>query len=130
MDFNLQLGLSGEATETVTENNTARKYGSGNIDVYATPAMIGLMENAALKGVDPILPEGWSTVGIEIHVKHMAATPVGFTVRAKSELIEVDGRRLVFKVEAYDESEKIGEGMHQRFIVQLDKFLSKMRNKS
>jgi fluoroacetyl-CoA thioesterase len=130
MDFNLQLGLSGEATETVTENNTARKYGSGNIDVYATPAMIGLMENAALKGVDPILPEGWSTVGIEINVKHMAATPVGFTVRAKSELIEVDGRRLVFKVEAYDESEKIGEGMHQRFIVQLDKFLSKMRNKS
>ncbi|MGI6711975.1 MAG: thioesterase family protein [Bacillota bacterium] len=130
MDFNLQLGLSGEARETVTENNTARKYGSGNIDVYATPAMIGLMENAALKCVDPILPEGWSTVGIEINVKHMAATPIGFTVQAKSELIEVDGRRLVFKVEAYDESKKIGEGMHQRFIVQLDKFLSKMRNKS
>lgn len=129
MEFNLQEGLIGEFKEPVTENNTARKYGSGSIDVYATPAMVGLIEHAALSAVDPLLPAGFTTVGIEINVKHLAATPVGMTVHARAELKEIDGRRLVFHVEAFDDLEKIGEGVHQRYIVQSDKFMAKNARK-
>ncbi|ATW27019.1 thioesterase family protein [Candidatus Formimonas warabiya] len=129
MEFNLKTGLRGEITEQVRENNTARRFGSGSIDVYATPAMIGLMEKAALSAVDPLLPEGFATVGIDLAVQHLAATPLGMTVKAKAELTELDGRRLVFRVEAADEVEKIGEGQHQRFIIQVDKFLEKSARK-
>jgi predicted thioesterase len=113
----------------VTENNTARKFGSGSIDVYATPAMIGLIEHAALNAVDPLLPRGFSTVGTELNIRHIAATPIGLRVRATAKLMEIDGRKLVFQVEAYDEREKIGEGMHQRYIVQVDKFMGKNAQK-
>lgn len=130
MDFNLKTGLTGTATEQVTTENTAKMYGSGSIDVYATPAMIGLMENASLNAVDPLLPEGFSTVGIHLDVKHLAATPIGLTATAQAELIEIDGRRLVFKIEAFDNKEKIGEGTHQRFIIQLDKFMAKTEAKA
>lgn len=129
MDFDLKTGLSGEATEIVSEENTARKYGSGSIDVFATPAMIALMESAALQAVAPHLPEGFSTVGIDISAKHLAATPLGLTVRAQAELMEIDGRRLVFRVEAFDNVEKIGEGEHQRFIIPIDKFMEKAGRK-
>jgi predicted thioesterase len=91
--------------------------------------MIGLMENAALRCVDPLLPEGWATVGTHLDVKHMAATPVGMTVTAKAELQEIDGRRLVFRVEAFDEREKVGEGSHERYIINLPKFLAKNEEK-
>lgn len=129
MKLNLKVGLTGEAQDTVTLDNTAKKYGSGSIDVYATPAMIGLIENAALSAVDSSLPEGFTTVGIELNVKHLAATPIGMVVKAKAALVQVDGRRLVFQVEAFDEVEKIGEGEHQRFVVQVDKFMAKSINK-
>jgi len=129
MDFNLTTGLTGEVHDIVNEENTARKFGSGSIDVYATPAMVGLIEHAALNAVDPLLPEGFSTVGIDLNVKHLAATPIGLKVRAVAELMEIDGRRLVFRVEAFDEKEKIGEGTHQRYIVQLDKFMAKNAQK-
>lgn len=129
MDFNLNVGLTGEVGEYVTSENTAKKFGSGSVEVYATPAMIGLIEHAALSAVDPLLPPGFSTVGISLNVKHLSATPMGFSVTATAELIEVDGRRLVFKVEAFDDVEKIGEGEHQRFIVQLDKFMAKCKGK-
>ncbi|MDD2497403.1 MAG: thioesterase family protein [Desulfitobacteriaceae bacterium] len=129
MDLNLKVGLTGEAQDSVTTENTAKKYGSGSIDVYATPAMIGLIENAALSAVDSLLPEGFTTVGIELNVKHLAATPIGMAVKAKAALVQVDGRRLVFKVEAFDDVEKIGEGEHQRFVVQVDKFMAKSINK-
>ena len=129
MEFNLKPGLLGEAKELVSEENTAQKYGSGGVAVYATPAMIGLMENAALRSVDPLLPEGWATVGTHLDVKHLAATPVGMTVTAKAELQEIDGRRLVFRVEAFDEREKVGEGSHERYIINLPKFLAKNEEK-
>ena len=90
MEFDLKVGLTGEVKEMVTPDNTAKKYGSGSIDVYATPAMIGLMEKASLSSVDALLPEGFSTVGIKLDVKHLAATPIGMEVTAKAQLIEVD----------------------------------------
>lgn len=91
--------------------------------------MIGLMENAALSAVDPHLPEGMATVGTELNVKHLSATPMGMVVRAKAELLEVTGRRLVFNLEAYDELEKIGEGTHERYIINIEKFLKKTADK-
>lgn len=130
MDFELRKGLSGEVEEIVTADNTARKFGSGGIDVFATPAMIALMEKAALNTAAPYLPEGFSTVGTEIRVSHVAATPLGLLVKAKAELIEIDGRRLVFHVEAFDDVEKIGEGEHQRFIIQVAKFMEKVGQKA
>jgi fluoroacetyl-CoA thioesterase len=84
------------------------------------------MENAAWRTVAPHLDEGYVTVGTVVNIRHLAATPIGQKVRAEAELIEVDGRRLVFKVEAYDERQKIGDGQHERFIVKLDKFLSRI----
>lgn len=123
MEFNLQVGMKAEKSDCVSENNTAIKFGSGGVAVYATPAMIGLMEGTCLAAVDPVLPEGMATVGTHLDVKHMAATPMGMKVRATAELLEISGKRLSFKVEAFDEKEKIGEGTHQRYIISLEKFL-------
>ncbi|NPV26938.1 MAG: thioesterase [Firmicutes bacterium] len=92
--------------------------------------MIGLMEGASIAAVDHLLPPGYSTVGISLNVQHTAATPVGLNVIARSELIEVDGRRLVFKVEAFDDREQVGRGTHERFIIQMDKFLKKAELKA
>lgn len=125
MDFNLHTGMKAQKNESVTNDNTAVKYGSGGVSVYATPAMIGLMEGTCLAAVDPFLPEGMATVGTQLNIKHLAATPVGMSVRAEAELIEVAGKRLVFQVEAYDDKEKIGEGTHERYIIDLQKFLQK-----
>ncbi|TYO96947.1 thioesterase family protein [Desulfallas thermosapovorans] len=122
-------GLTGTAQAEVNEGNTAIAYGSGDINVFATPAMIGLMEKAALSSVDPLLPRGYTTVGIKVEVEHIAATPVGGRVRAQSRLLEVDGRRLLFEVEAYDEMELVGRGTHQRFIVRADSFLQRVAAK-
>ncbi|NLB18959.1 MAG: thioesterase, partial [Syntrophomonadaceae bacterium] len=90
---NIKPGLVGTAQVEVSEQNTAITYGSGGINVYATPAMIGLMEKAALSSVEPLLPEGYSTVGIKVNVEHVAATPIGGKVRAHTELLEIDGLR-------------------------------------
>lgn len=121
----LQIGLTGEATTTVVHENTAAAVGAGGVEVFGTPMMIALMENAAWGAVVNELDEGFVTVGTVVNVRHLAATPLGQKVRASAELIEIDRRRLVFRVEAYDEVQKIGEGLHERFIVQLDKFLKK-----
>lgn len=126
----LKTGLTGLARAEVDFSNTATTYGSGSIDVFATPAMVGLMEKAALSSVNPLLPEGYTTVGISIDVKHIAATPVGGKVEARVELVEIDGRRLVFNVEAHDDVELVGQGTHQRFIVATEKFLQKAAQKS
>ncbi|SFH00140.1 Predicted thioesterase [Desulfotomaculum arcticum] len=125
----IEIGLRGSAREEVSEKNTAIAYGSGSINVFATPAMIGLMENAALSSVDPLLPEGHSTVGIKVDVEHVAATPVGGFVEARSELLEIDGRRLIFKVEAFDGKDLVGSGRHERFIVTTERFLSKVKER-
>jgi predicted thioesterase len=105
------------------------KYGSGGIPVYATPAMVGLMEGACLMAVDPRLPEGMATVGIDLSIKHLAATPLGMTVRAEAELTGIEGKKLVFKVQAFDDKELIGTGTHQRFIIDMKKFLQKVEEK-
>ena len=121
----LEIGLKGRQTETVTEENTADSIGSGMLRVYATPAMIALMERAALSSVAEYLDDGMSTVGTLINVAHTSASPVGATITAESELTLIDRRRLVFKVIAYDDAGQIGSGTHERFIVDSDKFFEK-----
>ncbi len=129
MSDKIQAGLRGEASTVVSPANTANTMASGIPEVYASPMMIALMEGAAADSVAPLLDEGLTTVGILVNVKHLAATPLGHTVRAESELLEVDGKRLVFKVEAYDEMEKIGEGTHERFIVETNRFMGRVLKK-
>lgn len=129
-DFNLKVGMTGEASVIVNASNTALKFGSGAVNVYATPAMIGLMENASINAVDRHLPEGYATVGTKIEIKHMAATPIGMKVMANAEVIEIDGLKIKFKVEAFDEKEKIGEGKHNRYIVKLSDFSRKAESKA
>lgn len=129
MDFSVAPGLTAEKQETVTDANTAIAYGSGGIAVYATPAMIGLMEGAALAAVDPLLPEGFSTVGTNVTVDHLAATPLGLTVTASATLVAVEGRKLVFEVSATDGVDQIGRGRHERFIIDCAKFLAKTAQK-
>lgn len=129
MDFTLSPGLKAEVRRKVTPEITARHLGSGNVEVLATPAMIALMEQAAVQAVDPLLPPGYKTVGVAVDVKHMAPTPVGMEVRAIAELVEVDGRKLLFKVEAYDEKEKVGEGFHRRVVIDVEQFALKVSSK-
>jgi len=129
-DFNLKVGMVGEARTKVTEDNTALKFGSGSVKVFATPAMIGLMEAAAINCIDNYLPKGYASVGTKVEVKHLAATPIGMEVAAEAELLEVDGPKIKFKVSAYDGKEKIGEGLHYRYIVKLDDFLKKANEKA
>lgn len=125
----LETGIKGEQKVEVVYENTATAVGSGVLEVFATPCMITLMEKTACDSVLPYLEEGNGTVGTEVNVKHLSATPIGMTVRCESELVEVDGRRLVFKVAAFDDAGLIGEGMHERFIVNNEKFQSKTNRK-
>ena len=126
----LEIGLKGESTTTVVHENTAAHVGAGGVEVFATPMMIALMENAAWRAVSDSLEPGYVTVGTHVNVSHLAATPLGQQVRAIAELIKIDGRRLLFHVEAYDENRKIGEGEHERFIVNLERFLQNTGNAS
>lgn len=125
----MEIGIKNTKQITVEEKDTALTYGSGTLRVFATPAMIALMENTAMNAVSAYLEEGEATVGTEINVKHLSATPVGGTVTCEAELAEIDGRRLVFSVKASDNSGVIGEGTHQRFIVKTEKFLAKAYDK-
>jgi predicted thioesterase len=130
MEIEIKVGVKGLKEQEVTLNDTADKYGSGLVPVFATPAMIALMEQTALESVNTFLPDGYGTVGTVVNIKHLKPTPIGMTVRCVSELVKVDGRRLSFKVMAYDEDGEIGQGEHQRFIVDLNKFMDKLKNKS
>ncbi|MFZ5917979.1 MAG: thioesterase family protein [Chloroflexota bacterium] len=125
----LTPGLMGERSTVVTEANTARHLGSGSVEVLATPEMIRLMEQAAVAAVDHLLPQGQRTVGVQVDVRHLAATPLGMTVTARAKLLEVDNRRLLFHVTAYDDADKIGEGTHERFIVDLARFAERLAKK-
>lgn len=125
----MNAGIKGYKEVTVTKELTAISLGSGDLEVYATPAMIALMEETASESVKPRLEVGQGSVGTCIAIKHLAATPIGMRVRCESELVEVDGRRLVFHITAYDEKDKIGEGTHERFIISNDKFQSKVNSK-
>ena len=125
----LETGIRGEAKEVVSESNSAQAMKSGELKVYATPSMIALMEQAAYKSVAAELEEGKGTVGTLMNVSHISATPLGMEVTAKSELVEIDRKRLVFKVEAFDERGRIGEGTHERFVIDNEKFQEKANNK-
>jgi predicted thioesterase len=129
MEVDLKPGIKAAAELTVAFKDTATAVASGLAEVFATPAMIALMENAAYTAVQPYLPEGYSTVGAEISVQHMAATPIGMKVRAEAVLTQVDGRKLTFFIEAFDEIDKIGEAAHVRFVVDSAKFTAKVEAK-
>lgn len=122
-------GIRGEKTLLVVTENTAAVLGSGCLPVFATPAMITLMELCAAESVGELLDEGFSTVGTAIDIKHLSATPVGMRIRCETELVEVDRRRLVFHCRAYDEAGLIGEGTQERFIVENAKFMAKVEQK-
>ena len=124
------IGTKGRVETVVDNSNTAKFAGSGSLDVFATPSMICLMEQAAQASVAEYLEEGKGTVGTKIAVTHDAATPLGMKVWAESELVEVDRRRLVFEVAAYDECGLIGRGTHERFIIDNEKFLAKVNAKA
>lgn len=126
----LEVGIRGQKETFVTKQNTAAGIGSGSLEVFSTPIMILLMEESCFMSVSDKLDEGFTTVGISVDVKHLSATPLGMKVEIKSELIKIDGRALTFKVEAYDEKGLIGEGIHERFIVNNEKFQSKTDSKS
>ncbi|MDO4739202.1 MAG: thioesterase family protein [Eubacteriales bacterium] len=121
----MEIGIIGKQEIIVTEEKTAKAMGSGELNVFATPAMIALMENTAYTSVADQLESGQGTVGTLMNVKHLAATPVGMKVTCQTKLIEIDRRRLVFEVSASDEAGLIGEGIHERFIVDNAKFQSR-----
>ncbi len=125
----METGIRGEQTIIVTEQQTAKYLGSGELAVFATPCMIALMENTAYKSVQPFLDPGQGTVGTLLNVKHLAATPVGMEVRCETKLIEIDRKRLVFEVKTFDACGLIGEGTHERFIIDNQKFMQKANGK-
>ena len=127
---NIEPGLVGKSELTVEETHTARHLGSGGVEVLATPVMVALMEDAARSSVDSKLEQGQMSVGVNLNVSHLAATPVGMRVTARAELVAVEGRRLTFTVEAHDEREKIGEGTHIRAIINLDRFMDRLHEKA
>lgn len=122
----IEIGIKGHLEQMVTTEVTADRIGSGLVQVFATPMMIALIEKTCNESVVPFLEEGQGTVGTLINVSHCAATPVGMKVWCDSELIEMDRRRLVFKVAAYDECGLIGEGSHERFVIDSAKFQAKV----
>lgn len=126
----LEIGLKTSVELIVEEKDTAAAFGSGNVLVLATPMMVTLMENAALKAVQEHLEVGMTTVGTHLDVSHKAATPLGMKATAEAELIEIKGKKLIFKVVARDEKEIIGEGTHTRYIVETEKFLKATREKA
>ena len=126
MDIQLEPGVQGQEKLIVEQKDTAARYGSGLVEVYATPAMVALMEKTCLQSVLPFLPEGHGTVGVKINISHSKATPVGMQVTCESELVEVDRRRLVFEVVARDEVAEIGRGTHERFVIDTKKFMAKL----
>lgn len=126
MKFELKLGISALIEKIVTEADSAVTHASGTLEVYATPAMIGLMENAAKSCVEHHLPAEYTTVGIEVNVKHLKATAIGSKVKCEAVLQEVKGKNLFFKVVVWDENGKIGEGIHVRYIVNSEEFIKKL----
>ncbi len=125
----IQTGITCQKKITVTPEMTAAAMGSGALEVLATPSMIALMEGTAQEAVQRLLEDGQGTVGTRIDVRHLAATPVGMEVTCTAEVTEVDRRRIVFTVKAQDEKEVIGEGTHERFVIDNEKFFAKCRQK-
>lgn len=127
--MSITIGLKGRAETKVSETNTAQAACSGALPVFGTPFLCALMEEAAWKSIAPHLEEGQSTIGTRLDITHDSATPVGMEVWAESEVTQVDGKRLVLKVAAYDEKGPIGQGTHERFIITDERFLAKCAKK-
>lgn len=130
MPADVQPGLVGEARIVVGPADLASAIGSGTVDVYGTPAMIGLLETAAINAVDHLLPEGSASVGTHLDVRHLAPSPLGVEIVARAELVAVDGRRLTFRLEASDPVDKIGEGTHERVIVDVTRLVGRAAAKA
>jgi fluoroacetyl-CoA thioesterase len=126
----IQPGLKGTVRLVVAEEHTAKHLGSGGVYVLATPQMVLLMERAGVAAIDHLLPEGYLTVGAHLDVRHLAPTPVGFEVVATAELIEVEGRRLTFRVQVHDEIELVGDGTHERVIISMQRFGERVAQKT
>lgn len=122
----MEKGLSYTSTVVVSSENVAKNVGSGTLDVFATPAMLSLMENAAMNAVAGELPVGSTTVGTLLNVKHVRASKLGDIVKATATLVDIEGRKLTFNVVAVDSKGVIGEGKHERFVVDIERFLSKL----
>ena len=127
--MSVTVGLKGRAETVVNESNTAQAACSGALPVFGTPFLCALMEEAAWKSIAPHLETGQSTVGTKLNITHDSATPVGMKVWAESEVTEIEGKRLVLKVAAFDEKGPIGQGVHERFIVTDERFLAKTGKK-
>ncbi len=125
----LEPGLTGECAWTVTSEMTAARVGSGLVEVFSTPMLVGLMESAAVAALADSLAEGSTSVGTRIDVSHLAATPTGMTVHARATLTAVDGRRLTFQIEAWDDADRIGEAVHERMIIDRGRFESRIADK-
>ena len=125
----ITVGMKGIAQTVVEREDTAQEVGSGSLLVYATPCMVALMEGAACEAIAQALAEGQTTVGTALNIEHISATPVGLEVRAEAEVTAVEGSTVVFKVTAYDESGKIGEGTHKRAVISSQRFLDKVYSK-
>lgn len=122
-------GIRGKRETVVKYENTAQYLLSGMLEVYATPSLISFMEFTSFMSLEEFLPEGMGTVGTKVDIRHTAASPVGAHITCESELLEVDGRRLVFSVKAWDEHGVIGEGIHERFIIDNARFVDKLNNR-
>lgn len=125
----LRPGLTGTSEIVVGTRDTAPHVGSGKIGVLATPIMVNLMEAAALNAVERFMPPGYQTVGTRLEVRHFAATPVGLRVRAHAELVRVEGRTLTFRIRVEDEREPVGEGTHERIVINVERFDQRMQKK-
>lgn len=127
MELNIPLNLCNEEREIVNANNVATVVGSGSVEVFATPAMIALMEKTANNSLCNHLPEGCVTVGVEINTKHIKASGLGKEIVCKSELIKVDGKKLFFTISAYEGEDLIGQSSHTRVVVDKEKFLNNLK---
>lgn len=124
--MSITIGLVGEQTTTVTETLTAQTFGSGSLPVYATPALIALMEAASVAAINQLLPADQTSVGTSISIKHLAASALGQTIRARAEVTQIEGRQITFTVQAWDSKQLIGEGTHVRFIVDIERFMKRL----
>ena len=125
----LKVGLRGQVTSLVEMQDTAQEVGFGSLKVFATPCMVAMMEGAAYEALEGLLPEGQTSVGTRLEIRHTSATPVGLEVRAEAELTAVEGKKLTFQVRAYDEKGEIGSGTHERVLVSEQRFLDKTYEK-
>ena len=125
----ITVGMKGEVSTVVEREDTAQEVGSGSLLVYATPCMVALMEGAACEAIEEAMDETKTTVGTELNIQHVSATPVGLEVRAEAVVTAVDGKVITFEIHAYDEAGEIGKGTHKRVIVPTQKFLEKAYSK-